>query len=316
MEIERSQDNSVLEESGKGDSYPVNQRESISAPASNLVVQNEAPTEKECSCKAGSMKNIEPNYVYAIGSVKINFPNPSIEKEFRQVVAQENTKEIIDPEVMHKVLKNNRYLVREVCWILTVEGIETYILVPRDPFDLDQLVEAIAREGREALDTDVVIGEMGPIAPIEQCGFELPILVFDKIYSFKKKTLIDEIPKPEDVDEEKFRISSDYVFNRIQQLADNVGSTHEHRALNYLAVRYPQIYVHTHRMYANNFSLESIQAQPSRMSATGRKLVNTIWTYQDRSAGLVGIVEKFYVRVDVTGKYPSLDNPLMRYIDR
>jgi PatG C-terminal len=268
--------------------------------------------EKECSCKAGGMANKDPNYVYALGSIRVSFPTPTIEKEYRQVVREEQTERLTDPQVLYNVLKNNRYITREVCWILTIEGIDTYIIVPRDPLDLDQLVESIAQEDRERLDTDVVIGERGPIAPIEYCGVELPVLMFDKIYSFKKKGLIDEIPKPTGVEEKQFRISSDDVFDRIQQLADNVGSTDEHRALNYLAVRYPQLYVHTNQMHANNFSLESVEAMASRLSGS-HKLIDVIITYQNRDTTAI---EKYYVRVDVTGKYPFLASPLQRYFDR
>ena len=39
--------------------------------------------------------------------------------------------------------KQNRYLARKLCWVLTVEGLETYILGSRDPADLDLLIEAV-----------------------------------------------------------------------------------------------------------------------------------------------------------------------------
>lgn len=268
--------------------------------------------EKECSCKGSSMPNQQPNYIYALGSIRINFPNVTIEKEYRQVLKEERTETFTDAQVLYQVLKNNRYLSREVCWILNIEGIDLYILVPRDPMDLDQLVESINRQDREPIDTQVVIGERGSIAPIELCGLELPILLFDKIYSFKRKELIEEIPKPGGVDEKQFRISSDDLFYRIQQMADNVGSSDEHRALNYLAVRYPQIYVHARQMYNDDYSLESIETATSRLSGT-RKLIDVISIYQNRKTSAI---ERYYVRVDVTGKYPFLQNPLTRYFER
>jgi hypothetical protein len=42
-----------------------------------------------------------------------------------------------------------------------------------------------------------VIGTRGPIASPEMCnGLMVPIVVFDKIYSFDRDTLIKAIPRP------------------------------------------------------------------------------------------------------------------------
>jgi hypothetical protein len=47
---------------------------------------------------------------------------------------------------------------------MTIEGLETYILVPRDPADISLLAEAL-RPTPSPWDLDVVIGMKGPIAP-------------------------------------------------------------------------------------------------------------------------------------------------------
>ena len=91
----------------------------------------------------------------------------------------------------------NRYLVRQLCFVMTIEGLETYLLRPRDPADFSLLVEAI-RPNPSPLDLDIVIGIKGPIAPPEMCnGLMVPIVVFDQLYSFGRDTLIKSIPKPE-----------------------------------------------------------------------------------------------------------------------
>jgi hypothetical protein len=64
---------------------------------------------------------------------------------------------------------------------MTIEGLETYILIPRDPADLDLLVEAL-RPASSPMDLDCVIGVRGPIAPPDICnGLQVPIVVFDQI---------------------------------------------------------------------------------------------------------------------------------------
>jgi hypothetical protein len=70
-----------------------------------------------------------------------------------------------------------------------------------------------------------------------------PYSRLDQIYSFDRATLIENIPLPEDVKgkrAEDFRVSAGEMFDRAMQVADNAGATDEHRALNYLAVRYPR----------------------------------------------------------------------------
>ena len=40
-----------------------------------------------------------------------------------------------DRQAIQRVLseRQNRYMVRQLCWVMTIEGLETYILTPRDP---------------------------------------------------------------------------------------------------------------------------------------------------------------------------------------
>jgi hypothetical protein len=42
-------------------------------------------------------------------------------------------KGLTHPEIAHKILTdpNNRYVARQICYILTIEGLETYILVSK-----------------------------------------------------------------------------------------------------------------------------------------------------------------------------------------
>jgi hypothetical protein len=183
---------------------------------------------------------------------------------------------------------------------------------PRDPRDFDQLVEAIrARPG--PLDIDVVIGVRGPVAPPEFCnGLMVPIVVFDQVYSFDRDTLIKAIPRPEKMAEEQFEAAAGEVFDRIVQVTDNAGATDEHRALNYLAMRYPGIYAKTAEHFARDFSLTGVDVRPSPLGGT-RKLVDVVFSYTNRNTDFT---EKFFVRVDVTEEFPFLVTKLLPYYDR
>ena len=285
------------------------------APSSTAIT----PQAGCASCGAGA-PGVSPNgvgissYVYAIGRVEARFPNLAAEKEFAQATGRADTAGKTDQATFHTVLskRENRYLVRQLCWVLTIQGLETYLLQPRDPADVDLLVEAI-RPAPSPNDVDVVIGLRGPIAPPEMCnGLMVPIIAFDQIYSFDRNALIKAIPKPEKATAAQFAPAAEELFNRIMQLTDNAGATDEHRALNYLAMRYPGIYARAAEEFARDFSLTAVEVHPSPLSGT-RNVVDVIFSYTNRNTDFT---EKFFVRVDVTEEFPFLVTKLSPYYDR
>ena len=274
-----------------------------------------------CGCNSGAAAGPKakgsmdvPSYVFAMGRIETRFPSPGIEKEFAQVTGRTQTTGLTDRQALQAVLADraNRYLARKICWVLTIEGLDTYILRPQDPVDFDQLLEAV-RHDPSATDLDVVIGTRGPIATPEMCnGLLVPIVVFDQIYSIDRDALVRSIPRPETVPEERFVPAAGELFDRIMQLADNAGSTDDHRALNYLAVRYPAIYATAADAFGRDSSLSAVEVRPSRLSGV-RKVVNVVFSY---TQARTDVTEKFFVRVDVTEQFPFLATKLSPYYDR
>jgi hypothetical protein len=254
------------------------------------------------------------SFVYAIGRVEARFPNLAAEKEFAQGTGRTDTAGKTDQAAFHAVLsrRENRYLARQLCWVLTIQGVETYLLAPRDPVDIELLIEA-TRPAPTPNDVDVVIGMRGPIAPPEMCnGLMVPIVVFDQIYSFDRDALIKAIPKPEKTTDAQFGPAAEELFNRIIQLADNAGATDEHRALNYLAMRYPAIYAKAAEQYGRDFSLTGVEVRPSPLSGT-RNIVDVIFSYTNRNTDFT---EKCFVRCDMTEEFPFLVTKMSPYYDR
>ena len=254
------------------------------------------------------------SYVYAIGRIEPRFPRQSVEKELAQATGRADTGGLTDRQALHAVLSRpeNRYLVRQLCWVLTIEGLETYLLHPRDPAEAALLVDAL-RAAPTPLDLDVVIGARGPIAPPDACnGLMVPIVVFDQVYSFDRDSLIKAIPRPEKSSAKEFTAAAEELFDRIMQLTDNAGATDDHRALNYLAVRYPAIYASAADAFARNASLTAVDVRPSALSGT-RNLVDVIFSYTNRTTDFV---EKFFTRVDVTEEFPFLVTKMSPYYDR
>jgi len=258
-----------------------------------------------------------PSFVYALGRIEPRFPSLAVEKEFAQASGRGENKGLTDHQVLQAVISErlNRYLARQLCWVLLIEGLETYILVPRDPVDLELLLETVRTEPRRD-DLDVVIGTRGPIAHPEACnGLAVPVVVFDQLYSFDRDSLVRAIPKPKSVPsqrETQFRQTAGELFDGIMQIADNAGATAEHRALNYLAVRYPAIYATAAEAHERNASLSGVEARDSRLSGV-RKIVDVVFSYTGRETD---VEEKYFVRVDVTEEFPFLVTKLSPYFDR
>ena len=282
----------------------------MSVPAETTPVQPSG-----CGCGMSTASAATSLFVYALGTVSYRFPSVSLEKEFRQVASiVELPSGSTDAEHTHAVLSSPgaRYLARQLCWVLTIEGIETYLLKPRFPDDLTSLLGCL-RPRPSRSDMDVVIGLRGPTAGADLCnGLMLPIVFFDQIYSFDQASLISSIPNPADADKEVFERTAEEVLSRVLTMADNAGTADEHRALNYLVLRYPAIYTRVFQEHQDGMALSSLTVRASRLSGS-RNIVDVILTFRSRRTDSHG---KWFVRVDVTEEFPFLVSPLAPYFDR
>jgi hypothetical protein len=251
-------------------------------------------------------------YVYALGRIEPGFPRLSVEKEYAQATGRAETAGLSDRQALQTILSQpeNRYLARRLCYVMTIEGLDTYILQPGA--DLQLLIESL-RPTPQPWDVDVVVGRRGPIASPELCnGLMVPIVIFDQIYSFDRESFMKSIPRPEKISEADFGPAAQELFDRIMQMADNAGATDEHRALNYCALRYPAIYAKAAEEFAANSSLSAVEVRPSPLSGT-RRVVDVIFSYTNRNTDFT---EKFFVRVDVTEEFPFLVTKLSPYYER
>jgi PatG C-terminal len=282
-------------------------------PIASLAPQQLAAA--PCPTCGGAPASQSRSFIYALGRIEPRFPSPAVEKEFAQAVGKRSdTAGLTDRQTLHSVLSKReyRYLTRQLCWVLSIQGLETYLLRVRDPMDLDLLVEAA--DGPDPVPwLSLVIGVKGAIAPPEMCnGLMVPIVAFDQIYSFDRESLIKSIPKPAGAKAKEFTAAATELFERIMQMTDNAGATDENRALNYLAVRYPAIYAKAAEEFEANASLSAVEVRPSPLSNT-RKVVDVVFSYTNRKTD---VTEKFFVRVDVTEEFPFLVTKMSPYYDR
>ncbi|MCZ0982605.1 hypothetical protein O1L60_36985 [Streptomyces diastatochromogenes] len=78
-----------------------------------------------------------------------------MEKEFAQAVGRSDTAGQTDRQAMRSVLEASatRYLARQICWVFSIEGLDCYILAPRDPADYSMLIDAVRPEPRAPTST-------------------------------------------------------------------------------------------------------------------------------------------------------------------
>lgn len=285
-------------------------------PLGAVTPQGAAGSCPTCAASQTGTSKTSPSCVYVIGHIEPRPPLLSVDKELRQATGRAGgaTVDLTDRATIQKVLQDpsNRYLVRQHCWVLLVQGVETYILAPRDPADYQALVNAY-RAAPNPSDLDVVIGVRGPIASPSTCnGLVVPIVIFDQIYSFDRDSLLKAIPQPKDADGGKFIAAAGEMFDRIVSQIDNAGASDADRALNYLAVRYDQIYATAARAFGENASFTSVSVRPSPLNGI-RNIVEVVFAFTNRTTD---VVSKYFVRVDVTECFPFLVTKMSPYYDR
>lgn len=289
-----------------------------SVGASGVAVMPASPmgTIPGCSgptCATPAPANRTNTWVYALGRVEPRFPRISVEKEFMQATGRLETEGLTDRQAMQKALSDprNRYLVRQLCWVMSIAGLDTYILLPRQPSDFDLLVESL-RPGPDAHALDAVIGMKGPVAQPDMCnGLLLPIVMFDQLYSFNRESLIQALHIPNPAKANEFTATASEVLDMILSVTDNAGATDGHRALNYLAVRDPRIYALVAESHARSQALTSVETRPWRLS-TARRIVEVLITFTQRQNEYV---EKHFVRVDVNDEFPFLASKWAPYFE-
>ena len=65
--------------------------------------------------------------------------------------------------------RENRYLLRQICWVPNIEGLDAYVLHPFDSDDLDFFINTF-HPPSDPSDINVVIGVRGPNSDPHLCG--------------------------------------------------------------------------------------------------------------------------------------------------
>jgi hypothetical protein len=278
-------------------------------------------------CTCGNGESPQSRFVYVLGSVSIEFPDHSIELELETVgntlkerdrkFGRGSTEDLRHWYIRILAEPEARYVARQLCWILKVEGQPAYHLSLRDLHDLDELIKCL---GHPVDDLNLFVGSSTLIATEECPGIVVPVLTVDHMSTFKREDLVKwfQIPAaskpkrkkkaaPSAEDQNKF-------FRTLIQSTDNFGDTDEWRALNFLAVRCKPLY----ELYAEmliedaRWSLDGVRIAPSRLGRE-RRIVDVVFAFRQTQSG---VVQKHFARVDVSHLFPMIANELTEYFDR
>jgi PatG Domain len=101
--------------------------------------------EGECTCgKSGSAAPAFSPFVYAIGTIPPVAASVALEKEVAQTLGRALTTETDFAKLRGLLSKReNRYLVRNLRWVLQIDGADAYVLMPSDPADFELLLDAV-----------------------------------------------------------------------------------------------------------------------------------------------------------------------------
>lgn len=281
-------------------------------PANTLPFEPGEPASDNsdlCTCGRSAPRGFDSNqYIYALGRIDVRFPSLGIEREFQQ--RQRLLKDVNSHskrEGLHCCLKENQHLARAVTYIFSVDGIPAYVLIPTSSQILSALVDALSQKDEPAW--DLVIGQRAGFAPQTiSGGLLLPMVSCDQIYSFTlsehTKTLTEMVSPvlgAGKIKQDDFEGLSQELFREIALSPDNIGGSDAHRALNYLLVQHPGIFIAAAERSKNSF-LEGVETRHVTTPG-GRLIVTVIFNFINRTTG---VSERLFTRVDVTEKWPFI----------
>ena len=260
--------------------------------------------------------------VYAVGQLSPQFPSIGVEKEFAQLTAGAHQGDRIEVGLLQQQLANpdNAYLARHLCWVFASSGVDAFTVLPRDDTEITRLVEVLSPEA-PGDPVHVVIGRTISNADDSPCAASgLPAVRADQVLAFTPAEFAAAMPEDaSDGDDAgaspapgspEFQAVVRGVFARLTRGAGNRGFGDEHRARNYVALRYPPIYHAVRQAQRDGKVLVGIDAQHSH--AADRRLVSVRLTVRHQRTD---ITERYQCLVDVTEVFPFLITGLQPIYD-
>lgn len=255
--------------------------------------------------------------VYAIGQIRHYFPGKDIFKLFCQL----DDSPASNPEIqrLQTTMQKYPFFAREMGWLFQIQDVDTYVVIPRTPVELNYLITNmyVASVAAGTQTFDLIVGVLSP-GELERGGSDLPAVVVDVCDQFTLAQLVADILKelPASTPTLPTAAQITELFGDVLQLADNTGDSDEQRALNYVCRNYPEFYIPQYgpgaQAPSTSIYFAGVSARRSPLGA-GRTVIDVVLRYENHANG---ITSAYYTSVDVTGKYPFLVTQLQPYYER
>jgi hypothetical protein len=257
---------------------------------------------------ASPLQSANTGFIYAIGRLQAMFPTLGHEMEYANLANTDPEALIKTAELKSVIDTPQHYLARQLCWVFTsAQGGEICTIIPRDENDLAEMIELLAPGGEQVVQAIVGRHSLTPVAP-DCFRSDLHMMSPVQLFSFSMDEFLQALPVPEDDSEsnlDRFRSTAKGLFAYLTQRAGNHGLSDEHRALNYLALKYPPIYLQAWQTQQEGKSLVAVDAK--RASGGIRRIVTVSLVFRHASTHLV---ERYSCAIDVTDLFPFVTNSL------
>ncbi|NOI20016.1 hypothetical protein F0223_17470 [Vibrio coralliilyticus] len=263
------------------------------------------------------------DYVYAVGVLKPEFPNQGLLEAFYSAAQNLNVSEYDYYAVLNHVEGNNHrpyfYIAEQINWVLSIHDKETYQLQPRSKAELMCFIQALKPPENSLLSVlSTVVGVVDDSASAtgsdnEETG--LTKVVCNHLFSQTLDSLHDMLQKQTGVNTS---VIQDVLKGLEYQ--PNQGRSDFSRAKNYLAYRYPELYLTTHTMQKDEgtsvagYFLQDVNASYSDL-ASPHVIVDLTFSYKNKGRDNGHPPEVyFHCSVDVTHQFPFVNTPLQKYM--
>jgi hypothetical protein len=244
--------------------------------------------------------------VYAVGRLQVRFPSLGAEKEYVQLTGG-------DPHTLVQVAdlktvlaqSENRYLARKMCWIFSAPAADVCVIIPRHDSDLDELIDMLEGDDTDIVQALVAVPNLELLDAACAASGLLPVWA-TQFLSFSMEEFVRSCPAPKGVDshDSAYEQIIRRLFAQLTQRTDNRGLSDEHRALNYLALRYPPVYHLTWSAAKEGKVLIGVDTLPAHTMT--RRIIAVRVVFRDPSTY---VHERCQCHVDVTDEFPFLVSP-------
>lgn len=276
-------------------------------PAAHAAAHAAGAPCPECASRA--RQPLVEQFVYAIGRLDVRFPSLGIEREYQQreraLGALEDLQALPRTARLRAVLDRFPHLALRMGYVFLVGGTPVYAVAPAGGHLRESLFAALAQADEKGHHT-VLIGRVTGFGSAPTYGgLLLTAVTADQLYDFGLDAWSQGLAataqaalKARKIDADRFDGVARSMFRELSSTPDNLGGTDGHRALNYLLVQHPGLFLAAAERRDHVLDHVETRVVPN---ASGRRHVLVVLTFLDRTTG---VPERLYTSVDVTEEWP------------